>query len=61
MFKNKKEEIIKSTKSGRLYIETKDFLLQDKVKDTIKALLESDLIKNIDKAQADRNKEKVHA
>lgn len=46
-----KKNIVKSTKSGRLYIETKDFLLQDKVKRTVEALLKSDLIKGINDRQ----------
>ena len=55
----KKKNIVKSTKSGRLYIETTDFLKQKKVKATIKLLLESDLIKNIDKKRSDE--QRVHA
>ena len=55
---HKKRNIVKSTKSGRLYIETTDFLKQNKIKDTIKLLLESDLIKNIDKKH--RNEQKAH-
>ncbi|CAA0189886.1 conserved hypothetical protein [Tenacibaculum maritimum] len=55
----KKRNIVKSTKSGRLYIETTDFLKQKKVKATIKLLLESDLIKDIEKKR--RDEQKVHA
>jgi hypothetical protein len=44
----KKRNIVKSTKSGRLYIETTDFLKQSKVKATIQLLLKSDLIKEIE-------------
>ncbi|WP_162497589.1 hypothetical protein [Aureibaculum marinum] len=55
----KKRNIVKSTKSGRLYIETTDFLKQKKVRATIKLLLESDLIKDIEKKR--RDEQKVHA
>ena len=43
------KNIVKSTKGGRLYIETQDFLLQEEVKETIETLMDSDLIKEIDK------------
>jgi hypothetical protein len=52
----KKKDIVKSTKSGRLYIETKDYLLQDKVKETIEKLMESDLIKQIDERNSNKKK-----
>jgi hypothetical protein len=42
-------KIIKSTREGKLYIETYDFFNQKKIKDTIKQLLESDIIKMINK------------
>ncbi len=57
-----KKNIVKSTKSGRLYIETIDFLKQDKIKETINFLLESDLIKSIEKKNKDKEvKEEVNA
>ena len=40
---------IKATKEGKLYIKTSDFFKQKDIKDTIKILLDSDLIKEIDK------------
>jgi hypothetical protein len=55
----KKGNIVKSTKSGRLYIETTDFLKQNKVQSTIELLLKSDLIKNIDRKH--REEQKVNA
>ena len=60
---NKKRNIVKSTKSGRLFIETTDFLKQKKVKRTIEFLLDSDLIKEIDEKNRNRKikENKVHA
>ena len=55
----KKRNIVKSTKSGRLYIETTDFLNQSKVKATIELLLKSDLIREIEKKH--KVEQKVHA
>ena len=55
----KKRNIVKSTKSGRLYIETTDFLNQSKVKATIELLLKSDLIREIEKEH--KVEQKVHA
>lgn len=57
----KKRNIVKSTKSGRLFIETTDFLKQKKVKNTIEFLLESDLIKEINKKNRRIEENKVHA
>ena len=42
------KNIVKSTKEGKLYIETKDFFSQPKIQQTIKDLLNSDLVKQID-------------
>ena len=42
------EKYIKSTKHGRLYIETKDFFKIKKVKEIIAKLLNSNIIKNIE-------------
>lgn len=39
---------IKATESGRLYIETADFFNIPKIRQTIRQLLESDLVKEID-------------
>lgn len=39
---------IKATKYGKLYIETKDFFKIKKVQETIKKLLKSNIVKNID-------------
>ena len=41
------ENIIHSTKEGRLYINTSDFFGQEKIKQTINELLDSDIIKKI--------------
>ena len=54
---NTKKNIVKSNKNGRLYIDTKDFLLQPKVKKIIKELLDSDLIEEIN----ERNRKKIPA
>jgi len=45
---NKKENIVKSTKEGRLYIKTSDFFKQVKVQKTIDELLKSDIVKDIE-------------
>lgn len=52
------EEVIQSTKEGRLYIRTKDFFRQHKVQKMVFALLESDLVKDIEAYQKQRGKEK---
>lgn len=52
------EEIIQSTKEGRLYIRTQDFFRQKKVQDIIFGLLESDIIKDIEEYKKNREKEK---
>lgn len=44
----------RATKEGRLYIKTSDFFKQSTIQNTIEELLNSDLIKAIDK----RNEEK---
>ena len=46
--RKKKENYIKATKEGKLYIETSDFFKQDKIKKDIEELLSSEIIKNID-------------
>jgi hypothetical protein len=53
---NIEEDIIKSTKEGRLYKTTQDFFSQKKVINLIEDLLKSDLIKQIDE-----NKRKAQA
>lgn len=45
---NKKENIVKATKEGRLYIKTSDFFKQAKVQKTIADLLKSDIVKEIE-------------
>ncbi len=58
----KRENIVKTTKSGRLFIETKDLLEQVKVKETINYLLDSDLIRDIEKKNRELDKkEQVNA
>ena len=52
------DDVIQSTKEGRLYIRTKDFFRQQKVQSMVFALLESDLIKEIEAYQIQREKEK---
>jgi hypothetical protein len=52
------EDIIQSTKEGRLYIRTQDFFRQKKVQDIIFGLLESDIIKDIEEYKKNREKEK---
>lgn len=51
----KKKNIVKSTSSGRLYITTEDFFQQEKVQETIKELLNSDIVKDIE----DRKNNKI--
>ena len=46
--KNKKENIVKSTKEGKLYIKTSDFFKQIKIQQTVNALLNSDIVKDIE-------------
>lgn len=48
MSAERKNKFIKATKEGRLYIKTSDFFKQKDIKDTIKILLDSDLIKEIE-------------
>lgn len=48
MSPERKNKFIKATKEGRLYIKTSDFFKQKDIKDTIKILLDSDLIKEIE-------------
>lgn len=48
MSTERKNKFIKATKEGRLYIKTSDFFKQKDIKDTIKILLDSDLIKEIE-------------
>ena len=45
---NKKENIVKATKEGRLYIKTSDFFKQVKVQKTVADLLKSDIVKEIE-------------
>ena len=49
MSTERKNKFVKATKEGRLYIKTSDFFKQKDIKDTIKILLDSDLIKDIEK------------
>jgi hypothetical protein len=49
------DEVIQSTKEGRLYIRTQDFFRQKKVQKIIFDLLESDLVKGIEEYQKNRN------
>jgi len=48
MNSERKKKFVKATKEGRLYIKTSDFFKQKDIKDTIRILLESDLIKEIE-------------
>ncbi len=48
MSTERKNKFVKATKEGRLYIKTSDFFKQKDIKDTIKILLDSDLIKEIE-------------
>ncbi len=52
------DEIIQSTKEGRLYIRTQDFFRQKKVREIIFGLLESDIIKDIEEYRKNREEEK---
>lgn len=45
---NKKENIVKATKEGRLYIETSDFFKQAKIQKTVTDLLKSNIVKEIE-------------
>ena len=56
----KKKVVVKSTKNGRLYMETTDLLSQEKVQYTIHYLLDSDLIKDIDKRNKQKEQEAHH-
>lgn len=51
------EEVIKSTKEGRLYIRTEDFFRQQKVQDIIMELLQSDIVKDIEEYKRRRKEE----
>lgn len=48
------DEVIKSTREGRLYIRTEDFFRQQKVQATILDLMNSDIIKDIEDYQRER-------
>jgi hypothetical protein len=48
MANTKKENIVKSTRQGRLYIKTSDFFNQERIQKTISILLKSDIIKEIE-------------
>jgi hypothetical protein len=52
------DEIIQSTREGRLYIRTQDFFRQKKVQKIIFELLESDIVKDIEDYQKKREEEK---
>lgn len=52
----KKENYIKATKEGKLYIKTSDFFKQDKIKKDIEELLSSEIIKNIDQRNINKQK-----
>lgn len=52
-----KEDVVIATSEGRLYIKTKDFFKQDKIKETIDRLINSNVVKEIDK----NNKKPVSA
>lgn len=54
---DRKENIVKSTKEGRLYIKTSDFFKQRKIQQTVNALLNSDIVKDIEA----RKKLKLHS
>lgn len=47
-----KKEKEHSTSGGRLYKTTEDFFSQKKIQETIKKLMESDIYKDLVKAQA---------
>lgn len=49
------DNIIHSTKEGKLYITTADFFKQEKIKQTINELLDSDIIKKIDERKRKDN------
>lgn len=53
--KNKSDNIIHQTKEGKLYVKPNEFFQQPKVIQTLKDLLNSDLVKSIDE-----NKHKVN-
>lgn len=55
MATDQNENIIHSTKEGRLYITTSDFFGQEKIKQTINDLLDSDIIKKIDERKRGDN------
>lgn len=52
------KSIIRSTREGRLYIKTSDFFNQEKIIKIIKDLLESDIVKDIDKRRDALNNNK---
>jgi len=43
----KNKSYVKSTKEGKLYIETKDFFSSPKIQNTIKKLMESEVVKKL--------------
>jgi len=52
----KENNIVHATDEGRLYIKTVDFFKQPKIQQTIEDLLSSDIIKNIDSRNSEKNK-----
>ena len=59
MENDKKENFLKATSEGRLYIKTSDFFKQLKIQQTIDTLLKSDLIKQIEERKKDKVLEKA--
>jgi hypothetical protein len=49
------KNIVHSTKEGRLYIKISDFFGQEKIQQTIKELLASDIIKQIEERKRKGN------
>lgn len=52
-----KDNIIQSTREGRLYIKTSDFFRQEKIQQIIHDLLDSDIIRQIDARKKGSNQE----
>lgn len=52
-----KDNIIHSTREGRLYIKTVDFFKQEKIQQIISELLDSDIIRQIDARKKGNNQE----
>ncbi len=56
MNKENDTDYVKATSSGKLYVDTLDFFKQEKIKKTIQTLLDSDIIKEVERHKFEKSK-----